>query len=108
MMDRKKQAQGGVERQNASGRFLVTFDAFAARPIPQPRGVSEKAGSDPSRHGSALEVIETKFLLAIGQHVKCQPLSELDGQLSALSRIGGIAAVVIVDLCYLRYYLGCD
>ena len=85
---------------------MVTFDAFAARPIPQPRGMGKKAGSDPPRHGSALEVIETEFLLAIGQHVKGHPLSELDRQSSALSRIGGIAPVVIVDLCYLRYDLG--
>ena len=79
-MDRARQPQRHIEGENSSGRLLIPLDAVAARAVAKPRGMGEKAGGDPARYGAALEIVETKFLFAIGEHIERDPLPELGRQ----------------------------
>ena len=51
--------------------------------------MSEKAGGHPPRHGPALEIFETEFLLAIGQNIERCPLPQLGGEFGILDRSSG-------------------
>src|SRR5207253_1407957 len=84
MMDRARYTQGPVKGKYPARRLLVTGDTIAARSVPEPRGVSEKAGRHSPRHSPALEIIETEFLLAIGQNVERYPLPQLGGKFGLL------------------------
>ena len=109
MMDRARYTQGPVKGKYPARRLLVTGDTIAARSVPEPRGVSEKAGRHSPRHSPALEIIEAEFLLAIGQNVERYPLPQLGGKFGLLDHSSKrSAAMAAIDFCHLGDNLGRD
>src|SRR3954463_5694525 len=69
----------------------------------------EKAGRPPPRYCPVLEIVETEFLLAVGQNVKRCPLPQLGGKFGILGgRSGGEPDMGGLCLCALRAALGRD
>ena len=109
MMDGAGHPHGPVEGKNAGRRLLVAGDPVAVRSVTNSRGMSEKVGRHPPRHGPALEIIETEFLLAIGQNVERCPLPQLGGEFGVLDRGSSrFPAIAVIDFCYFGYNLWRD
>src|SRR6266404_2500572 len=109
VVDRQRQAQSWRKTADARGRLLITLNAVAACPVPQPRRMSKQARGDAPRYGSTLEIVETEFLLAIDQDRQGSPLPELGRNLGVLyADVGWITAIRIVNLGDLGGDLGRD